>query len=266
MRVIERHFDYVIDAGAIANGETKRDIQIQLQLDAPFCLRGLGGYVINEAGTAVTGLGGGFLQFDDSELRWLQSDLTAMTADIVVSGRNAQYSPYWRQSVYPKGSVVSFQLRNASGGDWFKTRLVFRGAKLFYEGQVWSPTYPSCYETLPFELSLTPAVTALQTLPDNLITIQGDADVVIRGAVATPVSGSIANLEFRLKDWRDNYYSNDFINYRWLFSQNLAQRPGIFYPEIYVPRNAQFLYDMRQGQNAAGSLNLSLIGAKVFPR
>ncbi len=47
--------------------------------------------------------------------------------------------------------------------------------------------------------------------------------------------------------------------------------PGLFYPEIYVPKNHQLIYDLRRadgavGANVAETFTFNLIGSKVFER
>jgi hypothetical protein len=74
-------------------------------------------------------------------------------------------------------------------------------------------------------------------------------------------------VEFRLRDQYEFPYSNDFIHWAWLFPQNLSNRPGIWYPEIYVPKDRMILLDSLQA-NAEDTLNinLSFVGARIWPR
>jgi hypothetical protein len=261
-RVIERHHDNIIPLGAIANGVTRDNILFTFDTQAPFVIRGVGGYFVSA--DVAAGLGGGFIQIEDTERRKLESEPAAVSADIVVSGVNAQYSPYYRQKVWAPGSTCTLTVRNGSGVDWPAAFLILRGARLFYEGQIWSPTYPPCFTSVPFDQSIFPSVAGSGEVRDNIINFDGDGDVAMRGGLVKLISGSIGNLGFRLKDWRENYYSNDYINIRWVFADTKAQRPGVFCPEIYVPANGQMLFDLLQGAASAASFNLDFMGAKVY--
>ena len=48
--------------------------------------------------------------------------------------------------------------------------------------------------------------------------------------------------------------------------------PGLFYPEIYIPKNHQIIYDVRRADGAALGATLAvsfpftLLGSKVFER
>lgn len=265
--VIERHQDYIITCPAIANGATARNVEIRLDTDAPFCVRQVGGYVRDGVG-AVIPLTGGFLQWADPDERYLQSEPASIVADTVVSGQNALYSPVYQQRVFPEGSVLMFNLRNNSGSNWGQPKVIFRGTKLFYEGDIWSPSYPDCFQSIPYSQSLTiTAPTTTAPLTDQAFQVGNDADLALRGALCAETTDALGtDVEFRLADYYGKRYSNDYINWRWLFSTT-AQRPGLFYPELYIPSKEQFFYDVRQGTpGAAAVFNLSLMGAKVFAK
>lgn len=265
--VIERHQDYIIPIGALANGVIARP-ELNLDTDAPFCLRGIGAYKINDAGTLVTALTGGALQIVDAEQRNLETEMTDLDAETVVIGRGAQYSPIRPQRIFPPDSVISFNVRNDSGGAWASAFIVCRGVKLFYEGDVWSPTYRDCYREIPSSLPLAVTVAASTTLRDQSFQIGNDADFAWRGTSAISLPGAATdaqNLSFTLKDYLGKAFSNSPINWQWLFGLN-AQRPGQWYPEIYIPRNQVFIYDVVNGQASQLQLALSLTGQKVFEK
>jgi len=269
--VVPWHYDYLLRFGAIADGDSKI-IDLIIQAGSPFVLRGIGGYNVEpgegEEPTTVLPLTGGFIEFTDSQDQWLFSNAVSITADWPGGGLNAQYEPVYQQIVYGPASTIQVRLTNSSGADWADARVVFRGTHLYFKERVYSQTYPKCYTAYPYEkqiqFDITPTA-AGQTFRDQPFIVTG-ADYVFRGAVLSLISGSMADLEFIVKDQYEHPYSSDFIHHSWLFSTSLAQRPGIWYPEIYLPKDRMLLVDIFQGANAAFNVQLSTMGTRIFPK
>ncbi len=277
-KVVGWHYDYLLRAGALADGATSKVLDLQIQPGSPFCLRAIGGYDVEQderAGPAVSPLTGGFIEFTDSQDQWLATHEIGISGDWPTGGLNTLYEPVYQQIVYGPASVISVRLTNSSGADWADPRIVFRGTHLYYKDRIYAPTYPKCYTAFPYEFPVTFNITpsgANQTFRDLPLSIAANApkgvtgaDFVFRGGVLSLVSGSMADLEFTIRDQAGRPYSNDYIHHNWLFSTNLAERPGIFYPEIYLPKDRILLFDLFQGENAAFNVQLSAMGVRVFP-
>lgn len=262
--VVGWHFDFLVRCGAISNGQTRDNIELNIPPGAPFCLRGIGGYNV-AAGPVVAALTGGFLQFTDSRDAWLQSQSIGISGDWARGGQNGLYEPVYEQIVYGPGSTMRIRLTNSSGGDWADARLVFRGTKLYYKDVLAPRSYPPCWRGFPYDQSLTFTVGANTTLPEQPLIING-TDFVFRGAEIDSTSGSMADLEIQIATQDQKPYSNDFIHHLWLFPTQLSQRPGVFYPEIYLPKDKVLLFNLQN--NAAGSVtfNLNCQGARIFPQ
>ncbi len=267
-RVVGWHFDYQLKLGAIANGQ-RVQLELLIELGAPFCLRGIGGYKV-QAGPVVSPLTGGFLTISDSRDLVLMNQLIGISGDWPTGGNNALYEPVYQQVVFGPESVMNVVLTNSSGVDWADARLVFRGTKLYYRDRIHSVSYPSNYTCFPYEQSLNFSVAASQTLRDQPLTVNG-TDFVFRGAAlelnASAQGGnSMADLEFKMRDQEGRPYSNEYIHHAWLFPTAFSQRPGTFYPEIYLPKDRILLFDLKQGGATTADVNLALQGARIFPK
>lgn len=265
-RVVGWHFDFLLRCGVIADGETTAAIELPIPPGSPFCLRAIGGYIVSDE-HVVTQMLGGFLQFQNPQDQYLQIEQIGTTGDWPSGGNNALYEPVYNQVPYPANSVLTVKLTNRSGADWDDARIVFRGTKLYYADRIYSPTYPECYRSFPYQQSLSIQTAANGTTPDIPLQVNG-ADFCLRGGTLklnSSVSGNINDLEMKLKDQEGRPYSNDYIHHKWLFSTDLAQRPGIFYPEIYLPKDRLLLIDVQQSATAP-LVNLVFTGERIFPK
>jgi hypothetical protein len=266
--VIGWHYDYQLRCGAIANGAQTPEIELQIEPGAPFCLRGIGAYnVANAVGNyAASELAGAFLEYTDSQDNWLQTTLIGTNGDWPTGGFNAQYEPVYNQLVYGPGSVLSVRLANLSGANWQDARIVFRGTKLYYKERVYNRCYPPCYSQLPWEqvLNLTFAGAGNQ----QSIPVQAKgADIVIRGAnIAFDSPSDAGDFEVLIQGQDEFPYANDYIHWAWLFPQNLANRPGIWYPEIYVPKDRMILVNAQQINATELNPQISFVGARIWPK
>ena len=102
---------------------------------------------------------------------------------------------------------------------------------------------------------------------------------------------TLAEVAITLKDHAKQPYSNDFVPFDILFGTGAFPavvpvgptpsfvtpfatgpgQPGLFYPEIYVPKNHQLLYDLQRADGAVGSnvaedFTFNFIGGKVFEK
>jgi hypothetical protein len=268
VRIVGWHFDYQLRCGAIPNGAQTPEIELPIDPGAPFCLRGIGGYNVTAGGppSTVQELTDAFIQYTDSQDNWLQTTLIGTAGDWPTGGFQAQYEPVYNQLVYGPGSVLSVRLANLSGGNWDDARLVFRGTKLYHANRVYSECYPKCFNQLPWEQVLNINFAANGQLL-SIPLIANGAGVALRGfSIAFDNPANAVNLEMRLRDQYEKPYSNDWINFAWLFSQNLANRPGCFYPEFYLPKDRLMLVDANMNDDLELSINLVAMGARIWPK
>lgn len=282
--MIERHHDYVYTLGSIAANQILDALVQPTDTDAPFILRAIGGYYINEAGEveeAVLNLPGLLmLRFADADNNWLQ---TARTPGLLAQTSPTDYVPLPRHVTYPAQSSIRFQLENLTAGTLSNVVLIFRGVKLFPGGfgapsPVYAPTYPKCANTEAFQYVANFSLAAGTEQLNTPININGDADFVARGGLAVldpSVSGAaIQTLEVRLRDVWGKGYSSDGTGGgagAWIRAVRLfgavPSAPGLWYPELYIERGQQFAIDLRNvgvGVTTAGQLAFD--GVKVFTR
>jgi hypothetical protein len=221
--------------------------------------------------------------------------------------------PVYPQVVYPRGATLWVDIKNDGASALTNLTLYWRGVKLFAPGAVRSYQYPDTMSGFPFTypqgqyrdtdgLTLVRDVLVIQGPMRNTFKAQGDADFVIRAALAGqpfPIPAPIYlndplpvnEIFITLRDEDEKPYSNDAVHidtmfgnsamwtaYPWL--SNAAHvapvgggpnSPGLFYPEIYVPKNHLFYFDIsRDDSSYAGAVPFDLpvqfIGQKVFQK
>jgi hypothetical protein len=281
-RVIGWHYDYHVRVGSISAHSLSPVIDLEIQLGHPFCLRAIGGYNVPtslEVGD-VAKLNDCLLRFTNDNENFLQSQpigISTNLGDWPTGGADALYEPVHQQVVFAPNSILQLQVTNNGSATLNDVHIIFRGTKLFYEDQLYCPTYPGRYTSLPYQYPVqfpfdplglgTITIPALGTLRDVPLQAFG-ADFVIRGGTFHPISGVTGNgnVEFRLRDQENRPYANDFIHSRWLFSDSQAQRPGIWYPEIYLPKDRILLMDVRQNENSQAVVQACFEGARVFAK
>jgi hypothetical protein len=130
---------------------------------------------------------------------------------------------------------------------------------------------------------------------NNIFTVKADADFVFRAGQATaPFSTdgrTFAEVGIILRDFNRKPYSNDFVPLDLMFGSGgfpsaipigsapsfIAPfgpgpaQPGLLYPEFYLPRNHQLLYDLKRTDGAGGSNQsedfvINFVGQKVFSK
>jgi hypothetical protein len=305
----QRHFDYVLgpnqDArlASVAAGATVTDINLKLDTDAPFLLRG----------RAVRQAYNTFNLMQDTlpflKMRWTgpqkdyrQQAYVPVAAEMAYFGQVGNFKPEFQNIHYPAGGVLTVDLQNMGANPITNLMMFFRGVKLYPWGAVPAYKYPPKFAGLPFNYQI--AVEGLDVTeyrPDQVFTVKQDADFVLRGGQATAPfinqAGTVvfAEVFMQLMDFNKKPYSNDFVPLDVLFGAggfptvypvgapgNLVDvtpfgtgpgSPGLFYPEIYVPANHQLIYALQRndttsppggGSNAPVSFTINLIGQKVF--
>ena len=210
--------------------------------------------------------------------------------------------PVSPQIFYERSGVITVDIYNDGATALTNLTLYFRGVKLFSPGAVKSYEYPAQLSTLPFvyPLGTYNSTTGLTTVQNLAVTQEGlrqtfrckqDADFVLRGVQAgLPFSTTPVNeVLFWFRDEDEKPYSNYPVHMDTICGNsgfgatyvagggNITpigggpNSPGLFYPEIYIPKNHLMYVDVyRRDSSYAGAvavnLPVSLIGQKVFQK
>ncbi len=258
--LIPRHQDYVINVGDVAAGVTVFDVLKELDTDAPFCLRSIGGWR-----SGRNNLQRGKFRYTDEFNNWTTGPTELIGIGQFGSlpentGQQALPQPVYPQRVYQPGSNVWVDFTNTSAVDWTDVKILFRGAKLYHEGAVYSANYPRHYRSLPFEQAMAVACTQnTQLLLNEQIELKGGYDFVIQSITAQELETSAApilNIGVKIKDHWGMYFQDGYVQLDWLASIGRASRPGLLWPEIYMEANDGLFFDF-QRSDGAGNSNLN---------
>lgn len=289
--MIERHQDYMIRIPSVPAGGIT-DFPLQLDTDAPFALRlvksrniGLSGWRFQTPRR----------QYQSSQLR---TDLYSVLNSGVFPSRGVVIYP---QIIYPIGSQIVVDIGNNTGSPILNAILLFRGSKLFQDGAIAAPTYPSKLAGLPFTYETVVPGVPVSGSPifDNQLQVIHDADFVYRCGLCDPFTlvvdgqptsfASVTTPQFsevyvQLKDESRKFYSNIPIHVNDLFGQitpfstgaggndeRVDFHPGLITPEIYIPRDHSLYFDVYRNDdptnpavNMPVDLRFRFVGQKVF--
>jgi hypothetical protein len=246
--MLERMQWYQLDTGAVANTPATSILEFELQLDsdAPFILRAIGAFITGQVG----------IRFTSPDGRWIQrlvSTSISLSSGLVDNGAfYGQWAPVYPNLVYPAGATIQMQLVNLSGGPFGDFRLIFVGTRLFCEGQVWAPAPPKNYRAVRFDYNVSRTLQIVDLQRDVIFHVNSDADFLWCGGVDADNTTDGGNIEVRIRDGWGKYYMNDFIQTQQLFGRQVAQRPGLIFPGIFIPREQNMYLDLRR--NAGGEL------------
>lgn len=279
--MIERHQDYVL-RGITVSADGTAQFVVKLDSDAPFALRSVASSGMGQNWQfTITGMddrkyvGGSPLAAADSLLNNQGTD----------SGIGASFFIIYPQITFPAQITIQVSVTDLTGSGITNGVLVFRGAKLYPEGTVFGPQYPSNFAELAYRYgySVTIAqgtVNAPSVLSYQPLNIQSDADFVFRMAscYVQPLTDgfSIGSNDVILRDQYGKAFSNDWVPTELLFPISQGANLGIVapysvpdvtvFPEIYLPRSTQLLLDIRRTSGTQSIvMNFILHGAKVFP-
>ncbi len=304
----ERHQDYVLGPNqdsrlaSVAPGEVVTGIQLQLDNDAPFVLRGRAYRVQYDtlASRTQVGLNDLSLRYSGPLRDFRQQTYIPQNLVMPFGGQGGAWKGLKQQVYYPSGGIIMVDLVNTSATNTLTNlTLFFRGVKLFPWGMVPAYTYPPRFRCLPFEYPIAPiasynpngVIQNLETAETRVLQqfqCQNDADFVFRYGQAGPSYAPFPlEVGFILRDENQKAYSNDFVHYEVLFGPTLGNypvggstikavgtgnaTPSVMYPEIYVPKNHLLYYDVKRSDSGfAGtatipSFPVNLIGSKVYP-
>jgi hypothetical protein len=291
--IVERHQDYQLTVPTVPPGGVQ-NVPLQLDSDAPFALRLVKSRNLGPDGWRFQNPK---RQYQSTEL---QTDLIQdATTDTYVPSRGVVMYP---QMIYQPGASIVCDIGNDTGENLTNVKLLFRGSKLFDSRAVSLPTYPPKMSGLPFTYqTIVRGVTATGKLPDNQLRVQDDADFVLRCGLADPymlvVDGTATSVGFAappnyselyvtIRDESRKPYSNEPIHVNDLFGQQVpfedgphgnlnsdivAWLPGLFTPEIYIPRDHSLYFDLvrfddptDQATGQTVDMFFRFVGAKVF--
>lgn len=300
--MIERHHDYILQIASLPSGSSVQSYPLPIDTDAPFLLRARGLRIAPPTATrAQTNVQLMRFRYKNAAGEYLAQIPIQTPADFALAfGQAGHYRPVYPQQAYPPGSVIEVDLFN-DGPDATNVQVIFRGVKLFNDGAIPAPTYPAKCRALDFTYQTgkgtaqDPAL-ILQTtdaLRQQPLNIRSDADFALRAGQAglwtssgqggTYSTNGYTELYVRLYDANLKPYSNIPIHIDWLFGnaggtalpsfiQLGNSAPGLFVPEIYLPKNGVLFYDLfRQDAPYVGvtdalpvRISMAWIGSKVY--
>lgn len=297
----QRHFDYVLGPtqdtrlASVVAGAVVEEVLLKTDTDAPFVLTGRAvrhAYTSALTQANLVGL----------KTRWTgptrdyRSEFLLESLGMVYYGAYGNPKPIVPGILYPAGSVLMLNLKNTGANTITNLSFYFRGFKLYPKGSVPAYTYPKRMAAQTFSYPV--AVSQLgvsETRVSQIFTCKPDADFVLRGGQGITISSSggrtLAEVAIILRDHQKNPYSNDYVPFDILFGTGAFPatvpvgptpsfvtpfgtgpgQPGLFYPEIYIPKNHQLIYDLQRADGAVGSnvaedFTFNFIGGKVFEK
>jgi len=297
-RFQERHQDYVIDQtidgrlASVAAGQLVSNIELLLDPDAPFLLRGRAYRVKYDSLASRTQVGlqnvYGRLSGPNQDRR--STGLVPWGLQMPYGGQSSAWKPVSPQIFFPAQSQLLVDVFNAGSTTLTNLTLYFRGVKLFPWGTNPGYTYPEKPQKislLPFVYPVKPPVPpsnpygSIQNLlvtDSRLLQIwqnQPDTDFVLRALQAGPSYAPYPLEVFiQLRDENRKAYSNLPVHYEVLCGPSLGNYqtgaagsiqaigtgnslPGILYPEIYVPQQHLLYYDIsRSDSGFAGAATI----------
>jgi len=292
---------YVIGANqdprlaSVAAGATLEEIKLTTDSDAPFVMTGRAVRTSYTSSLNQANLAG-------LKSRWAgpkkdyRSESLRESLQMVYYGQFGNPKPIAPGVTYPASSTLLVDCQNFGASAITNLTYYFFGYKLYPWGSVVGYTYPKRFASQTFAYPV--PVTGLgvsEYRPGQIFTVKNDADFVIRagqGPTFFSTDGrTFAEVGIILRDFDKKPYMNDFVQFDVLFGNGAApatipvgptpsfvqpfgtgpSSPGLFYPEIYVPRNHQLRFDLQRsdgsgGSNQAEDFTFNLIGSKVFEK
>jgi hypothetical protein len=301
MTLQQRHCDYVLgpnqDArlASVAAGAVLTELQLVMEDDAPFVMTGRSLRQAYTSALTQTNLQGLKTKWTGTTRDYRQQGFILESLQMAYYGQFGNPKPIVPGIRYPPRSVLMLDLIN-TGAAITNLSFYFHGFKEVPPDTVPAYTYPRRISSQSFAYPV--PVTALgvsETRQNQIFTCKTDADFVLRGGQGITISSvngrTLAEVAIRLKDHTKNPYSNDFVPFDILFGTGAFPavipvgptpsfvtpfgtgpgQPGLWCPEIYVPKNHQLLYDLQRADGAGGSNQaedfvFNFIGGKVFEK
>jgi len=297
MTYLERHHDYVLgpnqDArlASVAAGSTIQGITLALDADAPFALRSRAMRVKYSATRTQAGLNHLLMRWAGPNRDYTSQDLMRQSLLGPYFGQLGNPIPVNRQVIYPSQGQITVDISNDGSSALTNLTLYFRGVKLFRPGEVKSYNYPQRFSLLTCPNAQSVVLPVVQPPIRNVLLTRPDADWVLRGIQAGDNLDTVpANEVFiKLFDEDEKPYSNDAVHIDVIAGNSAfgATYPagstvaapvgagpnsyGLFYPEIYIPKNHQIYYNLNRDDSSYGgaaqvTMPITFQGAKVFTK
>ncbi len=282
---------------SVASGQEIIGIPLNLDLDAPFLLRSLAvrcAYPVDNVGcTKTQPLDSLYMRFTGPVGDYFQQDFVPLNLFLSFFGQLGNPRAVFREVQYPAAGAIKVDLLNNGTTTLKNVSIYFRGVKLFPWGRRQAYTYPERMKTNPFNYPLTVSSLGVKQVIRN-IQFQNvqDADFVVRSSQGglNETTGTVFEIFFKFKDENQYPYSNVPVHADVLFGQASNEspntfncggtqiqafetgpgNPGLWYPEIYIPRQHSLFYDVYRDDSlygCAATVNypFTLNGAKVWP-
>lgn len=289
----QRHQDYVLNLPTLAPGAVLTGIPLVLDPDAPFVLRSRAVRLPYDSSRRQAGLQFLSMRYTGPNNDYRQQALIPQSAEMVYFGQMGNPKPVWPNVQYPASGTILVDIQNTSPSVTLSgVQVFFRGVKLFPYGSLSVYTYPKRCALQPFIYPQTVAnlpVTQPANTLQQIFQVKPDADFVLRSVQA---GNAVAPLPFecfiQFLDENLKPYSNAPIHLD-LFAGNSAtgdtypvgpiptylppvgagaSNPGVFFPELYIPRQHILYYYISRADAAYSTttlnLPLSFSGVKVF--
>jgi hypothetical protein len=298
-QLFERHQDYVMTIGTLVPGQLLQGITFGFDPDAPFILRSTALRCQYDSNRQQTGLQSVALRYTGAGNDYKQQALIPYGLTCAYFGQQGNPRPVSPASKFPQNGVITVDIQNLSTTTTLtNVQLFFRGVKLFMPGVVKSYTYPSKCSMKPWMYTSVAAGAVVQNLAvsrpapgvQQIFRPQPDSDSVLRSISWGQVSGvQPFEVFMTLQDEDNKPYSNAPVHIDVLMSNPStgatypcgaayvvpygtgSQAPGLFYSEIYIPKNHIMYYNVvRNDSGFAGqgiiNLPFQFNGAKVYHR
>jgi hypothetical protein len=291
----QRHQDYVLALPTLAPGAVLTGIPLVLDPDAPFILRSRAVRIPYNDSRQQAGIQFLSMRYTGPNNDYRQQFFVPQSQEMVYFGQMGNPKPVWPNVQYPASGTILIDVQNTSTSLTLTgAQVFFRGVKLFPYGSMPTYGYPKRCSIQPFIYPQTvvnlPVTQAANTL-QQIFQVKPDADFVLRSVQAGP---ALTPLPFecfiQFLDENLKPYSNAPIHLD-LFAGNSAtgntypvgpvpsylppvgtgaSSPGVFFPELYIPRQHILYYYISRadavygGATATLNLPLSFNGVKVF--
>ena len=305
----ERHYDYKMSSSldgrlaSVAAGQLVAGIELQMDPDAPFLLRGRAYRVKydNLDSRTQVGLQNVSMRFSGPDQDYRSTALIPQNLQMAYGGQSAAWKPVYPQIYYPARSTMLIDVKNTGATTLTNLTLYFRGVKLYPWGVNPGYQYPAVCSMLPYVYPIVqPSVSnpygsiqnLLVTDERLLMTWQNAPDTafVLRALQAGPSYAPLPLEVFiTLRDENRKAFSNAPMDFQILCGPSDGNyqtgaggsigaigtgnsAPGIMYPEIYVPPSHQLYFDIKRSDSAfigaatIPNFPINLIGVKVYPR
>jgi hypothetical protein len=298
----QRFFLYILGPNqdprlaSVAAGAQVLGVELTTDTDAPFVLKGRSVRHKYTSSLNQANLPGLKTQWADAGFNYR---CTYLRESLVMAyyGQFGNPKPIAPTVHYPAGSIISLDLQNTGASAITNLTYYWWGYKLFPWDTVVGYTYPQKIDrvqTFAYPISV-PTLGVSEERLNQFFMCKDDADFVIRAGQGPTLfatgGGSprvFAEVGIILRDFDKRAYMNDYVQFDVLFGSGSPPatipvgptpsfvspfatgpgQPGLFYPEIYLPRDHQIRYDLKRGDGAGGSnqsetFTFNLIGSKV---